>query len=185
MSSPPTQTSRKKIVIATIVTMSIAGLILITTVLPAEYNIDPLKTGKLLGIAGMSEQQLVGALNPQTISYHQDVYSTTLAPFEGLEYKYRLEQGASMLFDWQASGELLFDLHSEKDGVDPKEYSPSFDQRQSAGEKGSYTALFPGIHGWYFENRSTRSITLELKTTGFYTKSTEFRDGFENHRRFD
>lgn len=185
MTNAQTDTSAKKILIATAVTLAVAVILLVTTVLPAEYNIDPLKTGKLLGIAGMSEEQLVGALNLQNMPYHEDVYTTTMAPFERFEYKYRLEEGGALLFDWQASGELVFDLHSEKDGVDPQEYSPSFDQGQSTGKKGSYTALFPGIHGWYFENRSTDIVELELKTIGFYSRSTEFRDGYENHRDFN
>lgn len=174
----------KKILIATVVTATIALVLFAVAILPAEYNKDPLGTGKLLGIAGMSEERLVGALNKQESSYKQDLYKTTLAPFERLEYKYRLEEGASMLFDWRATGELIFDLHSEQDGRDPQEYSPSFDQRQSSAEKGSYTALFPGIHGWYFENRSTNEVELELNTVGFYSKATEFRDGFENDKNF-
>ena len=178
------EVSSKKILISTLIALVVAAILLITTVLPAEYNIDPLKTGELLGIAGMSESRLVGALNDQQQPYHQDTYKRTMGPFERFEYKYRLEQGATMLFDWQASGELIYDLHSEQDGVDPQEYSPSFDQGQSSGKKGSYTALFPGIHGWYFENRSTNEVTLELSTTGFFSRATEFRDGFENDREF-
>ena len=178
------ETSPKKILIATFIALIVAAVLLVTTILPAEFSIDPLKTGKLLGIAGMSEEKLVGALNYQDQPYHQDTYTTTIGPFGRLEYKYRLEQGATMLFNWEATGDLIYDLHAEQDGVDPQEYSPSFDQGQSPSKKGSYTALFPGIHGWYFENRSTSEVQLELKTTGFYSRSTEFRDGFENDKNF-
>lgn len=184
MTTDATTPSGKSILIATIITLVIATVLLFTTVLPAEFNIDPLKTGKLLGIAGMSESRLVGALNKQEQPFHEDVYKTTLGPFARFEYKYRLEEGGTLLFDWQASGELVYDLHSEQDGVDPQEYSPSFDQGQSRGEKGSYTALFPGIHGWYFENRSTNEVELELKAIGFFTRSTEFRDGYEIDKDF-
>ena len=177
--------SKRKIIIATIFSLLVAAIILMTTILPAELNIDPLGTGKLLGIAGMSEeQQTVGALNKQNIKYSNDTFRIVLASFESLEYKYRLEDGATMLFDWKATGDLLFDLHAEKDGEDPKEYSPSFDQRQSSAEKGSYTAPFSGIHGWYWENRSADEVTLELNTSGFYTQSTEFRAGYEKDTEF-
>lgn len=178
-------TSPKKILIATLVALVIAGVLLVTTVLPAEFNIDPLGTGKLFGIAGMSEEQLVGALNSQDNTYQQDVYKTTLDPYERLEYKYRMEEGGSLLFDWQATRELIYDMHSEKDGVDPAEYSPSFDQGQSTAEKGSYTALFSGVHGWFYENRSATPVELELRTTGFYSQATEYRGGFENKKSFD
>ncbi|MGH1471700.1 MAG: hypothetical protein ACRBCS_10935 [Cellvibrionaceae bacterium] len=177
--------STKKIIISTALSLVVAGILLTTTILPAEFNIDPFGTGKLLGITGMSEEgPSVGALNKQDINYSNDRFKIVLASFESLEYKYRLEEGASMLFNWSATGNLLFDLHAEKDGEDPEEYSPSFDQRQSNAEKGSYTAPFSGIHGWYWENRSANEVTLELNTSGFYTKSTEFRANYKNDKVF-
>lgn len=184
MNDSAIENSPKKILLATIIAALVAGVLLVTTILPAEFNIDPLGTGKLLGISGMSETRLVGALNQQEDTYHDDIYQVTMGPFERFEYKYRMEEGATLLFDWQASGELVFDLHAEQDGIDPEEYSPSFDQRQSTGSKGSYTALFSGIHGWYFENRSTDSVELTLKTSGFFSRSIEYRDGFEKDKEF-
>lgn len=176
--------SPRQIVIASLAALIVAAVLLVTTVLPAEFNVDPLGTGKLLGIAGMSEEQVVGALNIQSEGYHEDSYRIVLAPYESMEYKYRLEEGATMLFDWHASGDLLFDMHSEQDGIDPQEYSPSFAQGTAAGAHGSYTAPFSGIHGWFWENRSTQDVTLELETTGFYSAATEYRQNFTDKKTF-
>ncbi|GAB1263961.1 hypothetical protein NBRC116493_08110 [Aurantivibrio infirmus] len=180
------KSSAKNILIATGAALIVACALLFIAILPAEFNIDPLGTGKLLGITGMSQdEQTVGALNRQDGEFFQDTYTVTLAAFESLEYKYRLDEGATMLFKWESTGgEVFFDMHSEKDGVSPEEYSPSFDQRQSAKEYGSYTAPFSGIHGWYWENRNTSTITITLNATGFFPQVTEFRDGFENERDF-
>lgn len=180
----PQAPSAKKILIATLCALAVATVILFTTILPAEFGLDPLGTGRLLGISGLSGGETMPALNQQEIDYREDTYIVELAPFESVEYKYRLEEGASMLFEWEASGEVLFDLHSEQDGIPPDEYSPSFDQRQSTVERGSFTAPFPGIHGWFWENRSTSTVRLELNAVGFFTQATEFRAGFENHREF-
>lgn len=179
-----TPASTKNILIASAITLLVAAVILVTTILPAEFNVDPLGTGKLLGIAGMSEEQTVGALNMQTIPYASDTFTITLAAFESVEYKYRLEAGATMIFAWQANDTLDFDLHAEQDGRDPAEYSPSFDQRQSKSERGSYTAPFSGIHGWYWENRSLNDVTLTLDTTGFFSAATEFRQNYKNEKQF-
>lgn len=177
--------SPRQLLTATLVTALIAGILLVTVILPAEFDVDPLKTGELLGITGLSEEaETVGALNSQTRAFSQDEYTITLAAYESVEYKYRLEEGASLLFEWDAEGELLFDLHGEIDGVDPQENSPSFDQRQSSGEKGSYTAPFSGIHGWYWENRSSKPVTLTLRTAGFYSKAIEFQRNHEKVREF-
>lgn len=178
-------TSAKKIILATIISFIVAIALLFVAILPAEMNYDPLGTGKLLGIAGMSEEDpSVGVLNKQDIKYSNDTFEIVMASFESLEYKYRLEEGASLIFEWEATGDLLFDLHAEKDGIDPEEYSPSYDQRQSNGEKGSYTAPFSGVHGWYWENRSANEVKLTLKTSGFYTKATEFRQNYKNDKEF-
>lgn len=178
--------SNKKILTAALIAAIVAAILLVTTIMPAEYGVDPLGTGRLLGIAGMSEQQqMVGVLNQQTEGIHSDTYTIQLLPFEFVEYKYRLEEGATMLFNWRANAEIKFDLHAEKDGVDPQEYSPSFDQRQSSGEKGSYTAPFSGIHGWYWLNDNTQTVEVTLNATGFFSKAIEFNGGFENEKEFE
>ncbi len=177
--------SNKKILTASVIAVIVAAILLITAILPAEFDLDPLGTGKLLGISGMSsEETMVGVVNQQSDDYHQDSYTVKLLPYEFIEYKYRLEAGGTMVFNWQATGEVKFDLHAEKDGIDPEEYSPSFDQRQSAGEKGSYTAPFGGIHGWYFRNDNSEPVTVTLNSVGFFSKAIEFTGGFENEKDF-
>lgn len=172
---------------ATLLALIIATAILFVFILPAEFNKDPLGTGALMGIKGMSGDDTanVGALNTQTINYSKDTFTFVLEPFESIEYKYSLSEGATMLFTWKASKPVTFDLHAEKEGVDPQEYSPSFDQRQSDSESGSYTAPFPGVHGWFWENRNLDAVTVELTTVGFYTKATEFGRNYENEKSFD
>jgi len=178
--------SRKQILISTAIALVVSVILLFTAVMPAEFNRDPLGTGKLLGIGGMTAENTdaLAALNKQSLAYHNDTYKIVLAPFESLEYKYRLAENATIVFDWQATGEVLFDMHSEKDGVDPEEYSPSFDQRKSTGEKGSFTAPFSGIHGWFWENQTTKEVEIVLNSVGFYEKSKEFRDGYVNEKKF-
>jgi hypothetical protein len=46
--------SLKKLLTATAVALAVAGAILVTIVLPAEYGIDPLKTGRALGLTALS-----------------------------------------------------------------------------------------------------------------------------------
>jgi hypothetical protein len=46
--------TRSQLIKATFIAMVVAGLLLLTTVLPAEYGIDPTGIGKKLGLYGMS-----------------------------------------------------------------------------------------------------------------------------------
>ena len=47
--------SKKAIAKATGIALAVALLLLFTAVLPAEYGVDPLKTGAALGLTGLSK----------------------------------------------------------------------------------------------------------------------------------
>ena len=47
--------SKSAILKATGIALAVALVILFTAVLPAEYGIDPLRTGKALGLIGLSK----------------------------------------------------------------------------------------------------------------------------------
>ena len=118
-----------------------------------------------------------GAISPQNGPYRQDAVEFTLAPGEGMEYKYRLEKGAAFLYTWTASAPVHFEMHSVPDGA-PSTFAETFeklDDRPAA--HGSYTAPFTGIHGWYWQNRTKDPVTLKMTTAGFYTQAQEFRRG--------
>jgi hypothetical protein len=156
-----------------------AALALVLFVLPAEYDIDPTGAGELMGIKGMAGYS-VAALSKQSGIYHRDSVTFPLAPFESVEYKYALEQGQSMVFTWQGMSasndpqtELIFDMHSEEKGTDPKD-SVTFDIGRAGSAHGSFVAPFDGIHGWYWENRTGEDIVVKLVTTGFYSKATTY-----------
>ncbi len=96
--------SRRKLGIATGAALVGAGIVLVTLVLPAEYGIDPLGTGAALGLAALAEPGS-STLTSQDEAYSVNSVEFTLGPFESVEYKYRLEEGGSMLYSWEATGE--------------------------------------------------------------------------------
>jgi hypothetical protein len=104
-----------------------------------------------------------------------DSMEFTLAPKEGMEYKYRLAKGAGLLFSWVATAPVHFELHSEPEGG-PKGYAETFDKHDSRDTAhGNYVAPFAGIHGWYWENRTDRNVVVRIVSAGHYTESLEFR----------
>ena len=116
------------------------------------------------------------SISLQTAPFRQETVTFTLAPKEGMEYKYRLERGSGMHYSWTATSELYWELHSEPDGA-PRGYAEFFDTNGGDRSHGTYSAPFPGIHGWWWENKSDRDVTITLSTSGFYTESREFRKG--------
>lgn len=153
----------------------LAALILVTVVLPAEYGIDPLGSGRLLGLTGLARSE-PEALATAEQSLHVDRVRFELAPFESVEYKYRLGAGEALVFSWSATGEVVFDFHAEPDGAAPG-YAESFERGRRSSARGSYVAPFAGIHGWFWENRGLQPLVVDLVSSGFFARATEFRDG--------
>lgn len=175
-----------------------AVVLLVTVVLPAEYGIDPLGTGKALGIsalAGVTAEEPVpppagtkvapvqeGAIALYPAQYKFDSREFVLGPYEYVEYKYHLEEGATMLFSWRASGDVIHDFHGDPDGA-PSSAAQSFDKKPRRQADGSFAAPFSGIHGWYWENPGGDTLRVRVTTAGFYTGAHEFHhDGTRRPR---
>lgn len=174
---------RGRILLASAGALLVATALLLTVVLPAEYGWDPFGTGAALGVLGMAGDD-VAALQQQPGPRRRDRIAFRLAPFESVEYKYRLDEGDAMLFHWRADGEVVYDMHAEPDGSAPG-YAESFTRGRGAGSDGSYTAPFAGIHGWFWQNRGDREVTVTLETAGFFDGAVELRDGRAFHYALD
>jgi hypothetical protein len=162
---------------ASFAALFVAGLVLVTAVLPAEYGIDPLGTGRLLGLNNLFAAEGAappvapaagGPLRPQTPEYRVDNREFGLGPGSSFEFKYELAEGAAMVFAWQASAPLDFDFHTEPAGK-PPEASDSFERGAGKGTRGVYVAPYSGIHGWYWENKGEEFVMITLTTAGFYS----------------
>ncbi len=176
--------SKAKLAWASLAAFLVAALVLVTTVLPAEYDIDPLGTGELLGLVVLSGSGGGGAipvrsdgLIAQESSYRIDQRTFELEPGGFVEYKYRLEAGATMVYSWSASYWVRSEMHSEADGA-PAGTAEFFEVAESTlFRHGSYVAPFPGIHGWYWLNENDTPITVTLHAAGFFDTSAEFLEG--------
>ena len=173
------QRTRLQVLATALAAFFVGLLIVVGLILPAEFSLDPLGTGKVLGLMGLAEEGS-GAVVLQESVHKTDRVSFRLSPFESVEYSYRMDLGGVMVFSWRADGELVFNLHSTPDlgpfaTIDPDGSQPdrndgwaqSFSNGRSTSEQGSYTATFTGQHGWFWENRTNEDVTLELATSGF------------------
>ncbi len=171
--------------------LAAAAVLLVTVVLPAEYGIDPLGTGKALGLlamAGTSGEAPVpppqgakvapvqeGPFALYPAQFKVDSRDIVLGPYEYVEYKYHLERGAAMVFSWRASGDVMHDFHGDPEGQASSTSAQSFDSRPRRQADGSFTAPFTGIHGWFWENLGGEPLTVRVTTAGFYTIAHQFR----------
>ena len=183
--------SLKQLARATVAALVVGAVVLTVVVIPAEYGVDPTGIGEALGLVILSDPAAATAADVRMDGLvaepdvpRSDRITFDLDPGAFVEYKYRQEPGQSMLYAWQASGPVRSEMHSEADGA-PTGTAEFFEIIESTeAAQGSYTAPFPGIHGWYWLNLSDDApITVTLATTGFYTYAMEFRDG--SRRRYE
>lgn len=182
--SPP---SAKRLALATAGALAVATLVLVAAVLPAEYGIDPLGTGKALGLldlyAGAAEPAAPAAKTgapaaPPMTMFKTDTVVFALRPAEGFEYKYRLEQGGGLVYAWTATQRVKYEFHGEPDGAG-RGVAVSYQKSEGARGSGAFVAPSSGIHGWYWENTSDQDMTLTLTSSGFYSWADEFRQRYD------
>ena len=181
--------SKSAIVKATLIALAVALVLLFSAVLPAEYGIDPLKTGKLLKLTGISQTDSnaggrataakTGIYTPQPGTYKVDTEEIGLHPGEGFEIKYHMQKGASMVFAWKADGPLQFEFHGEPDQKPKSDYFESYllDKIGKDQFYGSFTAPSTGVHGWFWQNKGKKDVRMHLSASGFFDSSKMFEAG--------
>jgi hypothetical protein len=194
MDTNPTPPSKLALAKATSIALLIALLLLLTAVLPAEYGYDPLKTGKLLGLTGISQAEpkevkgaaptpapgQTGVYTSQPKIYKVDSEDFELRPGEGVEMKYHMQKGSGMVYGWKADGKLTYEFHGEPDQKPNKDYFESYDLDDKLGKEssfGSFTAPSTGIHGWFFKNKGTKEVKFHLTVAGFFDSAKMFAGG--------
>ena len=93
----------------------------------------------------------------------------TLKPNQATEIKLEMKQGAEARFHWTANGGLLnYDTHGDPYKA-PKGFYHGYGKgKQTPGQQGVLVAAFDGKHGWFWRNRTDRTVQLTLRTEGDY-----------------
>jgi hypothetical protein len=122
-----------------------------------------------------------GIALPADAEIKTDRYTFELLPYEGIEMKYVLAEGAPMVFSWRTAAPVNVDMHSHPfEGGDA--LTESFVIEDLGSQTAVYVAPFTGIHGWYWQNRTLENVTLTLNATGAFTGSKIFDQTGEHDR---
>jgi len=164
--------STKTLIKASLIASVIAGLLLITCILPSEYNIDPTGVGKALGLTKLSQNPVISEplnMAKSDSEIKSDIVQIEIPANKGLEYKLLMDKYAHLEYKWQTDGtELFFDFHGEPKG-DTTGYFESFAITTSKDMKGTLTTPFEGSHGWYWKNITDEPVIVTLSIKGVYT----------------
>ena len=181
--------SSTKLLKSTLIAISVATLILLVAVLPAEYGIDPTGLGYKLGLTKLTknpktEEVPTNKTTPNPFSeiaikknenywiskepFKTKTVSLSLLPKQGTEIKAIMEQGQNFNYNWQATGKLYFDMHGEKLNTANNEFTSYWEEQSIDNASGNLVAPFAGTHGWYWENRTSELIEIKLAISGFF-----------------
>jgi len=174
------------------IALLVAVVLLFVAVLPAEYGYDPLKTGSALGLTGIAKAveapagvapkavTQTGVYTAQSKIYKVDAQDFQLRPGDGVEMKYHMAKGATMVYAWKANGKLTFEFHGEPDQKPSKDYYESYQLDNKFGRDasyGSFIAPSTGIHGWFWQNKGKKDVEFRLMVAGFFDSAKMFVDG--------
>jgi hypothetical protein len=184
----PDPPSPLRLVRATLTAAAIAGVLLVTVVLPAEYGIDPTGIGRATGLYRAPEAAAeplpesaadgtpaptgasTGSLFKSTTPYRTDEMSITLAPGEGAEIKAQMNAGERLVFSWTSTGGGVdVDMHGEAAGKTGGDRSYWTGEFETDGH-GAFEAPMTGNHGWFWQNLNDTPVTITVKTSGFYRR---------------
>ena len=189
--------SSRQLIRSTLLAAVAASTLLTTTVLPAEYGIDPTGIGSLLGLKKMGEiktslaneaaQQTQNVPAPVSsgsqaskttaaaksagteLARKVDEISVTLKPGQSAEVKLEMRKGAKAAYRWAVrGGNVNFDTHGDPVNPSAGFYHGYGKGRDTDGDKGILEAAFDGKHGWFWRNRSTLDVNVTLNTQGEY-----------------
>ena len=185
---------------STAIAAASAVAILVTVVLPAEYNIDPTGIGGALGLAEMGEIKtqlaeeaeadrllelegqeqsslmndifglFVGAAHAQEAEVWRDEITFTLAPGDSAEWKLVMEEGQTAEYRMLVEGGRVNFDLHGHGGGNSVTYEKG---RGSTGDEGEIVAAFDGEHGWFWRNRDSETATVTVQVRGEYA---EFKD---------
>ena len=192
--------SSAQLIRSTAIAAASAVVILVTVVLPAEYNIDPTGIGGVIGLAEMGEIKtqlaeeaeadrlmelegqeesslmndifglFVGTAHAQEAEVWRDEITFTLAPGDSAEWKLVMEAGQTAEYRMLVEGGRVNFDLHGHGGGNSVTYEKG---RGSTGDEGQIVAAFDGEHGWFWRNRDGEDVTVTIQVRGEYA---EFKD---------
>ena len=179
--SDSVQASTPQLLKATAGALLLATAILLTTVLPAEYGLDPTGIGQMLGLKALSasaeakpstaaEAVPAALVVKRDTPFQTSTMSLVLEANQGAEIKALMRAGETFVFNWSTDGgPVNFDMHGEKPNAGD-EFTSYWKEHGKTSGHGSFTAPFDGSHGWYWKNKGSEPVTIRVTVSGWFER---------------
>lgn len=191
--------STGKLITSTILAAAVAGVLLVTVVMPAEYGIDPTGIGNLIGLKKMGEIRVSLAkeeaadrannagtntgvkqaeVKAAVASTPQPTGSGATTLNHEMQVTIAPDEGTEIKVEMSKGKKVQYAWSTDGGKAnfdvhaDSKELGIDYQQYSkgsSQREEGELEAAFNGSHGWFWRNRTSNPIVITLKTKGEYT----------------
>lgn len=182
---------------STVLAAGVAGALLVTVVLPAEYGVDPTRVGSVLGLTDMGriKRQLAAEAEvatqaeaastaapavPAAASPAAAVAAAPATPAMGarsdrtvITLKPNAAAEIKLVMEEGARARFVWSSSGGKVNFDTHADRPGvnyhgYGKGSSQSESGDLVAAFAGSHGWFWRNRTGETVTITLETSGSY-----------------
>jgi hypothetical protein len=182
--------NKSRLLLLTLLAVGAGGVVTVGAIMPAEFGTDPLGIGQATGLSRLWAPPTVvyepkagsedaTPFRPTEVAYREDVVMIPVPNYftgpylNELEYKVRMQQGATITFTWTAGNidladDLYFEFHGHTLQNREEMTVASYHKDSINHSSGTLTAPFDGVHGWYFQNSSDKDAVIELHISGFY-----------------
>lgn len=137
--------------------------------MPSTQN-DALEAGKARKVFGETPGQsfATDAVRRYAVAPREERMQVVLPPGKGAEVKAIMQTGDTFVFHWRASADVAVDMHGDRVNAGQDEYTTYWIEGTQRQASGQFTAPFEGKHGWYWQNRSSDEISVEVTLIGQY-----------------
>ncbi len=98
-----------------------------------------------------------------------DSVQVVLNAGQGKEIKLAMLKGARVTYSWLTDdGGVNFETHGDTLNAPSGDFHSYGKGRNARADSGAFVAVFAGMHGWYWRNRTSGRVTVTLKTIGEY-----------------
>ncbi len=124
---------------------------------------------KLPAQAAVAVDSTPVAATAEDATQRNDSVQVVLDAGQGKEIKLTMQKGARVTYVWSTDkGGVNFETHGDTLNAPSGDFHSYGKGRNARADSGAFVAVFDGMHGWYWRNRSSGPVTVTLKTTGEY-----------------
>ena len=198
MSESSQSGSNKNLLRSVLIAAMVGALLLVAVILPAEYDIDPLGLGGLLGLSTIEITDVIGGNervteveipdfgdpvplpNPaihqdETMAHQTRTLQIPIGAEEETEIKALLEEGKVILYSWEVDqGDIYSDFHGHSPEFGTDFWVRYEEHQEGSGNDGSLVAPFSGEHGWYWLNYNEFPVVVTLTVNGYFEEIIDY-----------